>query len=241
MRAAKLLLVLLAPLVAACASQPSREGQAAADPSTLSGVREHYRTNVPAVVRVPLRNAVDNIAYTDVFANNLLQGKLGRAHSDLQRLVVNTLALGGVLDVASHLGIPRYEEDFGQTLGVWGLGPGIYADVPLIGPMTLRDSMRYPFAYATSPFTVLNWVGELPLLVAWGGRSAVFAVRELEKQDALGLAPDASAAQRKAAYLAYRERLVRDEPQRVYPPWTTPPPAHLRHLPPPQVIRRATR
>lgn len=230
----------LALLCSGCATAPAAEAPGAAAPGFMEQVRTHYRENVPAAVRVPVRNAIENIAYTDVFANNLLQGKLGRAHTDLQRIVVNTLALGGALDVATNLGIPKYEEDFGQTLGVWGLGHGIYADLPVVGPLTLRDSFKYPFAYLTSPFTVLQWTTDIPRLVAWGGRSAVFAVRELEKRDALGLTAQerASPAARKAAYLARRERLVRDEPERSYPRWTTPPPPHLRHLRPPQVIRR---
>ncbi len=232
--------LLLLMSAAGCAHRTSEEPDST---GAMESVRDHYRANVPVAVRVPVRNVIDNIAYTDVLANNLLQGKLDRAHTDLQRIVVNTLALGGALDVATNLGIPKYEEDFGQTLGVWGLGQGIYADLPVVGPMTLRDSFRYPFAYLTSPFTALQWTTDVPLLVAWGGRSAVFVVRELEKRDALRLAAQqrASPTARKAAYLAHRARLVRDEPAPRYPSWTTPPPPHLRHLPPPQVLRRPAR
>ena len=160
----------LALLCSGCATAPAAEAPGAAAPGFMEQVRTHYRENVPAAVRVPVRNAIENIAYTDVFANNLLQGKLGRAHTDLQRIVVNTLALGGALDVATNLGIPKYEEDFGQTLGVWGLGHGIYADLPVVGPLTLRDSFKYPFAYLTSPFTGCS--GRRTSPCSWPGADA---------------------------------------------------------------------
>ena len=232
-------------LVIGTACRAPAAGRAAGGRTDLSlaGLRAAYRAAVPEAVRVPLRNVVDNLAYTDVLANDLLQGKLDRAATDAQRLVVNTVAFGGLLDVATDLGIPRYDEDFGQTLGVWGFGQGPYVDLPVIGPLTLRDSLRYPFAYGTSPLTLLQWTTDFPLLLALGGRSAVTVVRELEKQDALDVDPGAPdpAAEQQRAYLAYRQRLVRDEVGPRYPPWTTPPPSHLRHLPPPQVIRRICR
>jgi len=112
---------------------------------------------LPTPVRTALRNVTDNIRYTETLANNLLQGKVDRAATDVARIAANTvMGFGGVMDPATDIGIPRYQEDFGQTLGRWGLPAGPYFNVPGIGPSSLRDVWRYPAAFLSSPFFYVN-------------------------------------------------------------------------------------
>lgn len=125
--------------------------------SILQPMAKHYKRTVPEPLRKGLRNVTSNVAYTDVMVNNLLQGKPIRAVTDLGRIAANTvMGFGGIMDPATDIGIPRYDEDFGQTLGVWGFEPGPYFNMPFIGPTTLRDVWQYPFKVGTSPFTYVD-------------------------------------------------------------------------------------
>jgi phospholipid-binding lipoprotein MlaA len=100
-----------------------------------------YRNGVPRVVRTGIGNVLSNLAFPTTIINDLLQLKLKDAAIDLGRFAINsTLGIGGLLDPASHFGIPRNNEDFGQTLGRWGVPAGPYVVLPLLGPSTLRDA-----------------------------------------------------------------------------------------------------
>jgi phospholipid-binding lipoprotein MlaA len=73
--------------------------------------------------------------------NNLLQAKPGRAAEDTMRVAINSVfGLGGLIDIATPAGLPKYKEDFGQTLGYWGLPSGPYVVLPLLGPSSVRDT-----------------------------------------------------------------------------------------------------
>jgi phospholipid-binding lipoprotein MlaA len=174
----------------------------------LRPMSEGYKKVVPQPIRTGLRNVTDNVKYTDVFANNLLQGKLCRAHTDLQRLLANTvIGFGGIFDPATDIGIPKYEEDFGQTLGVWGFGPGPYFNIPFLGPSTARDAMQHPFRFASSPFTYVDASAvSLPLSVAGYLFERFDQVGDLEHVEE---AVDPYAFVKKA-YLEKREDLVYD-------------------------------
>ena len=101
-----------------------------------------YRKVVPALVRTGVSNFFGNLSDGWSFINSALQFKVQNAAEDFMRLNVNTfLGLGGILDIASELNIERHREDFGQTLGRWGVPPGPYLVLPLLGPSTLRDSL----------------------------------------------------------------------------------------------------
>lgn len=101
-----------------------------------------YRAVTPGFLRTGLRNFFQNLALPIDIANDLLQAKPGQAARDTGRLVMNTvIGLGGFLDVASHHGMPDPDEDFGQTLGRWGMPAGPYLMLPLVGPSTLRDGL----------------------------------------------------------------------------------------------------
>lgn len=117
-----------------------------------------YRHLVPPPVRTGVSNAVSNLASVDTVLNQLLQGKWRGGGRDAARFAVNTTAgVGGLLDVATDLGLEAHEEDLGQTLGAWGAGPGPYLFVPLLGPCTLRDLAGVPVSLATHP---VIWTGD---------------------------------------------------------------------------------
>ncbi len=116
------------------------------DQIVLRPLAKGYQAVTPQFVRAGVSNAFGNVADIATGVNNLLQGKPANAASDLGRVLVNsTLGILGLFDVASPMGLDKHEEDFGQTLGKWGVGSGPYLVLPFMGPSTLRDAVgRYP-------------------------------------------------------------------------------------------------
>jgi len=100
-----------------------------------------YRA-LPSPVRTGVSNALDNLSNLVTIPNNVLQGELKKAGVNTGRFVINTtIGIVGLFDVAQNLGFPEYErEDYGQTLGVMGVGPGCYLVLPVLGPSTIRDT-----------------------------------------------------------------------------------------------------
>ncbi len=104
-----------------------------------------YKDHVPALVRTGVANFFGNLSDVWSMANSLLQLKIQNAAENFMRVNVNTLfGLGGIIDVASELNIERHREDFGQTLGRWGVPAGPYLVLPFFGPSTLRDTLALP-------------------------------------------------------------------------------------------------
>ena len=115
------------------------------DAMVLKPVATAYREVTPAPVRTGVSNFFANIGDVWSFVNNVLQLRAEAAGSSFMRVNVNTIfGLGGLLDVASELGIERYKQDFGLTLGRWGVGTGPYLVLPILGPSTLRDTVALP-------------------------------------------------------------------------------------------------
>jgi phospholipid-binding lipoprotein MlaA len=156
-------LLLLATLLPGCASAPPAPGAPplgsnpvdpweafnrkvfafndALDEAILKPVATAYRDNVPSLVRRGVDNVLGNIGDAWSAANHFLQGKWQTGVEMTARFVINTTAgLGGLLDPATEMRLPRLSEDCGQTLGRWGMGPGPYLVLPLFGPRTVRDS-----------------------------------------------------------------------------------------------------
>lgn len=105
-------------------------------------IAKAYNDAVPALVRSSLGNVIDNIASPITLANDLLQLEFTRALTTLARFVVNTIAgIGGMGDVATGIGLKPHTEDFGQTLGSYGMGEGLYLVLPLLGPSNPRDAV----------------------------------------------------------------------------------------------------
>jgi phospholipid-binding lipoprotein MlaA len=111
-----------------------------ADKILLRPAAVGYRTVVPKGVRIGIRNFLNHLRSPITIMNALLQGEGERARDTFGRFLTNTiLGLGGLVDVASDAGIPQHYEDFGQTLAVWGVEPGPYLTLPLLGPSSFRD------------------------------------------------------------------------------------------------------
>lgn len=127
------------------------------DKAVLKPVAEVYREVLPQFVRTGVSNFFSNINDVLIALNNLLQGKLPDAASDVGRIAVNTtVGLLGVLDVATEIGLEKHDEDFGQTLGRWGFGDGPYLVLPLFGPSNLRDALARIVDYRIDPITYVD-------------------------------------------------------------------------------------
>jgi phospholipid-binding lipoprotein MlaA len=117
----------------------------AVDRAVVKPVATVYRDVLPSPVRTGVTNFFANLQDAWSFVNNSLQLKGEAAGNSLVRFGVNTVfGLGGVLDMASEMQVERHTEDFGQTLGYWGVGAGPYLVLPLLGPSTLRDTLASP-------------------------------------------------------------------------------------------------
>lgn len=104
-------------------------------------VAQGYDSVTPRLVKAGIGNFFGNIADIWTALNNFLQGKGQQGVSDLGRVLVNTaFGIAGLFDVASEMGYEKHSEDFGQTLGVWGVGDGSYWVLPVLGPRTTRDT-----------------------------------------------------------------------------------------------------
>lgn len=112
------------------------------DKFALKPVAQGYEAAVPLPGRTAIGNFFGNVGDLWIGVNNLLQGKPVAAASDLGRVVINSTAgIGGLFDIATEVGLEKHEEDFGQTLGRWGVGNGAYVVWPILGPRTARDSL----------------------------------------------------------------------------------------------------
>jgi phospholipid-binding lipoprotein MlaA len=134
------------------------------DTAFLKPLAKGYRAITPAPVDRGITNFFDNIADVRNAANNLLQFKLTRAVTSVGRILVNsTVGVLGFVDVASNLNMPKYTEDFGQTLGAWGVSPGPFIVLPFFGPSTGRDTVGLVVDWYTDPLSYVDDGG-----VAWG-------------------------------------------------------------------------
>lgn len=179
------------------------------DRLVLKPVSDAYIRITNEAVRTSVSNFYDNAAYPDTLINNLLQGKPRAAASDTGRFVVNsTLGIAGLFDVAATMGLPKYEEDFGQTLGVWGSPPGPYVVLPIAGPYTLRDTLSIPVALLTNALFYINTgPAGIPLTVLGAVDLRSRASNAIRFRNAAALDPYLFTRE---AYLQHREFLVYD-------------------------------
>jgi phospholipid-binding lipoprotein MlaA len=175
------------------------------DKVLLKPVAQGYDVVAPSLFQEMIGNFFDNLTVPRTFLNNLLQGKPLAATQDLGRLLVNTVAgVGGLVDAASEMGIPRHEEDFGQTLGRWGAGPGPYVVLPAAGPNSVRDTLAAPLDVASNPTTWVNVFG-LSIVRVVNTRAQYLEEIDQARRDALDYYVFV-----RDAYLGSRERAVRD-------------------------------
>ena len=111
-----------------------------------------YTSFVPSLVRTGVRNVFTNLGVINTTFNDLLQLKIRNVPVGIARFTSNLiLGVGGMFDVATEMGIPYYQEDFGQTLGYWGFDSGPYIVLPLLGPSSVRDSLSKPVDFYLDP------------------------------------------------------------------------------------------
>jgi phospholipid-binding lipoprotein MlaA len=150
------------------------------DTAVLKPVAEGYRAGVPKPARVGVRNVLRNLKSPQIVANDLLQGNLKAACDGTTRFFANTLlGLGGIFDVAGNEGVKYKEEDFGQTMGVWGAGTGPYVVLPLFGPSSVRDTAGLAVDMYTDPVRLV--LENTDHYVASYTRSAITVVDKREE------------------------------------------------------------
>ena len=112
---------------------------------------EFYSEYTPLFLKNGITNVFSNLSEVDTIVNQLLQGKVWYAAQDTGRFVINsTVGIAGFFDIASRAGLEKHDEDFGQTLGYWGVPSGFYLFVPFLGPTTLRDMLAKPTSWFLS-------------------------------------------------------------------------------------------
>jgi phospholipid-binding lipoprotein MlaA len=153
----KLVVAIAGILMAGCASVPDTQRDPrdpferfnrttfkindAMDRAVLRPAAKAYVKVTPRFLRTGISNFFDNLETVNTLVNDALQGKFRAAGNDTARLLLNsTIGLGGLLDPATDIGLDKNDEDFGQTLGVWGVKSGPYLMLPLLGPSTMRDA-----------------------------------------------------------------------------------------------------
>lgn len=165
-----------------------------------------YNNGVPTIIRQGIGNFFSNIDDVNVLANNVLQLKLQDAMSDSGRLLINTtVGIGGVIDVASSVGLAKNEEDFGQTFGRWGIGAGPYVVLPFFGPSSVRDSVGMVLDTAFNPIQYHNDEST---------RNALNAIKQLDNRASVLSMENLISGDEylfvREAYLQQREYLVND-------------------------------
>ncbi|MEN9560251.1 MAG: hypothetical protein RLZZ502_1462 [Pseudomonadota bacterium] len=221
-----LFVVLPALMLGACASLPPNHQLSPADPYEkanrsvgmfneivdimfLKPVAKAYVTVAPELVQKGVSNFFGNIADGWSAVNDILQGKTDKAGDDLGRLLLNTtFGFGGVFDLATDAGIDKGNEDFGQTLGFWGVPTGPYLMLPLLGPSNVRDGLGLlpsflfdPISKLSSGATSFAFTG----LRAIDTRAGLFTTDALLNQASLD-----KYTYVRSAYLKRRENLVYD-------------------------------
>lgn len=179
------------------------------DQIAVKPAAEAYRATLPRFVQTGISNFFGNLGDVWIAANNYMQGKFEHGINDTMRFAVNsTLGLLGVLDIATEAGLPKHSEDFGQTLGKWGVQSGPYFVLPLLGPSTVRDSLATPLDLAADGWA---YVSSQP----WTAAGTVTRVVDLRARalDASNLL-EAAALDRyvfvRDAYLQRRQNRVHD-------------------------------
>ena len=122
------------------------------DKAVIKPVATGYKKVMPEVARTGVTNFFSNLGDVWIGVNNVLQGKVGPGVSDFGRFAINTtVGIFGLFDVASNAGLEKHNEDFGQTLGRWGMGTGAYVVLPILGPSDVRDGFS---------LLVVDWHGD---------------------------------------------------------------------------------
>lgn len=181
------------------------------DRAVLEPVAKGYRAVTNEPVRQGVSNFLSNLGQPVVFANTVLQGKPFAAFDTVTRFALNTtVGIGGIFDPATALEVPRHREDFGQTLGVWGVPSGPYLVLPFLGSSNLRDVTAFPVDAALNPINYATFDGDTEFRIATGVMG-VISVREnlIEAVEVLRDQPEPYVALRRN-YTQQRDAAIRD-------------------------------
>ena len=136
----------------------------ALDRTVAVPIAKGYQKVTPQPLRQAISNFFSNLGDLDNFANSLLQLHITDATESLMRFAMNsTFGLGGLIDFATPAGLPKHKEDFGLTLGRWGVPSGPYLVLPLFGPSSFRDGLGYLVDFRANPITYMGWEYKYPL------------------------------------------------------------------------------
>jgi phospholipid-binding lipoprotein MlaA len=199
-----------------------------ADQKYFLPISRLYQKLTPGVLGLAIHNFVTNLSEPVIIINDLLQGRGRRGADNIARLVTNTtFGMGGIIDLAKREGLPHRENDFGITLGVWGVKPGSYIFTPLLGPSTTRDSIGKGVDFFFSPLTWVDFPGhfwlEVSTTLAGAFDSRIRSNDQLEAETEGATDPYATI---RSDYLQSREAMVRgEEAPVVLPPLDEPEPA----------------
>ncbi|MEL6244057.1 MAG: VacJ family lipoprotein [Pseudomonadota bacterium] len=186
----------------------------AVDKAAFEPAAKVYRYATPAVARQGVRNVLSNLNAPVVFVNDVLQGEADRAGTTFSRFAVNTVfGIGGIFDVASASGLEGHSEDFGQTLGVWGVDSGPFLVVPLLGPSTPRDLFGTGVDRAFDPLTWTQFEDDdtQTTVAITRGTLGFLSAREglIEVFDQIREQPEPYIAYRRG-YISQREAAIRN-------------------------------
>src|SRR3990172_4959432 len=186
------------------------------DRYVLKPLAKGYRAITPAPVSKSISNFFSNLHDPAIMLNNLIQGKPKQAASDLGRVLVNsTIGIAGLFDVASKMGLEKHNEDFGQTLAVWGVGDGPYLVLPFFGPSNVRDGAALPVETIYRRAQLLH---ASDILDQAAGQDPYVFVREASRQRRRNLIYDGNPPQAAPPPGLFEE----DEPAPKSPPQPTP-------------------
>ncbi|MDP1991307.1 MAG: VacJ family lipoprotein [Syntrophales bacterium] len=184
----------------------------------LKPVAQGYRKVVPEEARVGVSNFFANITFPIRFVNCLLQANFRGAASELGRFVINTIwGIGGLLDAASipGIGLSKQDEDFGQTLGVYGLGQGLYINWPIFGPSSPRDTVGLAGDFFLHPFYFLApWDVSLGIRAYERVNDTSLSIGDYESLKEAAIDPYVAI---RDAYVQYRHKKVKDRGVRPEP------------------------
>jgi phospholipid-binding lipoprotein MlaA len=182
------------------------------DETVLLPSARTYNRVVPEFARERMHDFLINLDLPNTFANDLLQGEPKRAGQTFSRFMLNsTVGLGGLFDPATHFGVPGHAEDFGQTLGVWGVGPDPYLMLPVLGPSSPRDLVGKGVDIVMDPLTWIPfkqhiwWLGARQYMKVLDLRARnIDTLQDIERDS---VDPYASA---RSLYRQYRQNEIRN-------------------------------
>ncbi|WP_161603776.1 MlaA family lipoprotein [Noviherbaspirillum massiliense] len=187
----------------------------AVDQRVAIPIAKRYNEYVPGPARTAVSNFFSNIGDVTVMANNFAQGRGADGLSDMMRILTNTFfGIGGLIDIATPAGLPKHDQDFGLTLGHWGVPAGPYLVLPLFGPSSFRDSAGFAADQQINP---TNYVEGGPRYGLWGTNFVSTRARYLGVTNLLEAAALDKYSFVRDAYLARRKSRVNEGKEESLP------------------------